>query len=154
MFSRSARAGRAIAIILSCAAFVGGFQATDAEGPRAAKAALFNARYDIAADLYRKELARNPGWGVGYYGLVRALLRSRLADEAFKAAQDGLHNAANTPGAEAAAGLASFRHGDLDQSERHFRAALKSDSKYPGALAGLASIYSPFPDLRPRAAFA
>jgi Tfp pilus assembly protein PilF len=51
-------------------------------------------------------------------------------------------NATNTLGAETAAGLASFRHGDLDQSERHFRAALKSDHKYAGALAGLASIYS------------
>jgi|SRR5215469_5139033 len=91
MFSSSARAGRAIAIILSCAAFVGAFQASDAEGPTAAKAALFNARYDIAADLYRKELARNPGWDDGYHGLVRALLRSHHADEAFKAAEDGLH---------------------------------------------------------------
>ena len=142
MFYRSARAGGAIAIILSFTAFVRAFQATEPEGPSAAQASLYTARYEIATDLYRKELAHNPAWSEGYYGLVRALLRSHHAEEAYKAAEEGMRNAPNTAGAETAAGLASFRRGDLEKAERHFRAALKLDPKYSGALAGLASIYS------------
>jgi len=142
MISASARLGGAIAIGLSFSTWLSPFQPSDPEGPAAAKAALYTARYPLAVDLYRKELARNPAWSDGYYGLVRALLRSHRPQEAYTAAEDALRNSPNTAGAETAAGMASFRKGNLAEAENHFHAALKLDTRYPGGLAGLASICS------------
>jgi predicted aspartyl protease len=141
MFPGLVRWSSAVAIVSSFVALAPAFQ-TGLSGPADAKAALYTARYPLAIQLYREELERNPAWSDGYYGLVRALLHAHRAQEAYQAAEDALRNCPNTAGVETAAGLTTFRHGDLEESERHFRAALKLDPKYPGALAGLASIYS------------
>lgn len=142
MSTASARLTGAIAIGLSFSTWLSPFQPADPDGPAAAKAALYTARYPLAVDLYRKELARNPAWSDGYYGLVRALLRSHRPQEAYSAAEDALRNNPNTPGGETAAGLASFRKGNLEEAENHFHAALKLDPRYPGGLVGFASICS------------
>lgn len=142
MFLAWVRLCRVIAISLSFAAGMSAFQPGQPDGPAAAKAALYSARFPLAVELYRQEIARNPAWSEGYYGLVRALLRSHHAHDAYVVAEDGLKNAPGTAPAEAAAGMTSFRQGELPKAENHFRAALKIDPRYPGALEGLASIYS------------
>ena len=45
-------------------------------------------------------------------------------------------------GAQTAAGLAMYRRGDLAKAEGHFRTALRIKPDYPGALMGLASVFS------------
>lgn len=128
-----------LALSLTCVAPA--FESHDA-GIAEARSALYAARYEQAIELYRKYLCQNPTAGDGYYGLVRALLRSHHSQDAFAAADEALRNAPGTAGAETAAGMADYRRGDLQKAEEHLRAALKVDSKYPGALMGLASIYS------------
>jgi tetratricopeptide (TPR) repeat protein len=107
-----------------------------------AKHELYAARYSSAADLYAKRISEAPGDGEAYYGLVRALLKAHRAEEAFAAADKGARLTPQTAATRTACGLAAFRHGDIAQAQTDFRDALKIDSNYPGALAGLASVYS------------
>jgi tetratricopeptide (TPR) repeat protein len=115
------------------------FQSSESDTAKQARAELFADRYDRAIDLYRKALATElpPD---GYSGLTRALLKAHKTKEAYAAAKEGLQREAQTPDAETAAGLALFRKGDIVQAEDHFRAAIKLDPRYCGALSGLAAI--------------
>jgi hypothetical protein len=85
MFPGLVRWTSAVAIVSSFVALAPAFQ-TGLSGPADAKAALYTARYPLAIQLYREELARNPAWSDGYYGLVRALLHAHRAQEAYQAA--------------------------------------------------------------------
>ncbi len=103
---------------------------------------LFAARYENAAALYRMLLAAQPSDGDAWYGLVRAELRAHHSHDAYKAADEALRASPGSPGAQTAAGMAMYRRGDLSTAEGDFRAALRINPNYPGALAGLASVYS------------
>jgi tetratricopeptide (TPR) repeat protein len=112
-------------------------------GPAAAPDAekeLFAARYDQAAELYSKLLRDDPAWAPGYYGLVRALIGAYRAHEAYAAADEGLQRAPAFAEAQAAAGLAAYRRGDLPRAEAYFRKARQIDPNYAYALSGLASV--------------
>src|SRR5262249_17465670 len=87
-------------------------------------------------------VSEQPADGDAWYGLVKSLLELRDSHQAYSAAEQALAKASQTPGAEAAAGLAEYRRGDLAKAETHFRAALKLNPEYPGALRGVASVYS------------
>jgi Flp pilus assembly protein TadD/predicted aspartyl protease len=118
-----------------------GFQ-SPAAGPLAeARAELFAARYQSAADSYRKLTAANPPNPEAYYGLVRSLLGAHRSADAYAAADQALQAAPQTAEAENAAGIATFRRGDLQKAELHFRAALKLKPNDPAALLGMAWIY-------------
>ena len=108
---------------------------------RSARQELFAARYDDAIELYRKALADKPT-GDDYYGITRALLRTHRSKEAYSTAAEALRRAAQTPGAQTAAGLAAFRKGDVAKAEEYYRAALKLDGSYAGALSGLAALHT------------
>jgi Flp pilus assembly protein TadD len=103
---------------------------------------LYAGRNDYAAVLFQKLVDQDPAQGEAYYGLVRALLRAHKPHDAYTAAAQGLQKAPQTAGVQAAAGMAAFRRGDVAEAEQYYRAAFKIDPKYPGALVGLASIYS------------
>jgi thioredoxin-like negative regulator of GroEL len=103
---------------------------------------LYAARFQNAAALYSRVLARDPAHVEAYYGLVRALITVHRNKEAYSVAGDALAKHPESAAVQASAGLAAYRHGDLPAAERHFRDALKLDPDYPGALKGLASIYS------------
>ncbi len=103
---------------------------------------LYAGRNDYAAVLFQKLVEQDPAQGDAYYGLVRALLRAHKPQDAYSAAAQGLQKAPQTAGAQAAAGSAAFRRGDVAEAEQYYRAALKIDPKNPGALVGLSSIYS------------
>jgi len=107
-----------------------------------ARKELFANRYSKAADLYSALVSREPENADAYYGLVRALLGAHRAPEAYRYADQALEHAPKSGSAENAAGLTSFRKGDLVRAEAHFRAALKLNSDDPAGLQGLASIYS------------
>jgi len=109
-----------------------------------ARKELFANRYAKAAELYAALVSREPGNPDAYYGVVRALLGSHRAPEAYTYAEQALERAPQSGGAENAAGLASFRKGDLARAEAHFRAALRLNLDDPAALQGLASVYSVF----------
>jgi len=74
--------------------------------------------------------------------LVRAEIAAHHSGKAYAVAEQALAKAPQTAGAETAAGLAMYRRGDLYKAESHFRAALAIKPDYPGALRGMASIYS------------
>jgi len=103
---------------------------------------LFAGHHQQAASQYTKLLAADPTVGDAWYGMVRSLLELHDSHQAYAAAEQAGVKAPQTSGAETAAGLAAYRRGDLAQSEEHFRRALKINPDYPGALRGLASIYS------------
>ncbi len=103
---------------------------------------LFAARYKEAVTLYRRLVERQPSEGQSWYGLVRAELGFHHSHEAYAAAEEALTRAPQSAGAQTAAGLAMYRRADLAKAEACYRAALKLDPDYPGALSGLASIYS------------
>ena len=94
---------------------------SDASGPAAAPEAekeLFAARYDQAAELYSKLRRDDPAWAPGYYGMVRALIGAYRAPEAYAAAAKGLEHAPESAEAQAAAGLAAYRRGNLTKAIR------------------------------------
>jgi tetratricopeptide (TPR) repeat protein len=134
------------AVFLAC--FVFSFPACafdDAESnPVGAEAQreLFAARYDKAVTLYTRLLTEQPPATDAWYGLVRAELGLRQSREAYAAAEEALRKAPQSAGAQTAAGLAMYRRGDLAKAEAHFRTALKIKPDYPGALVGLASVFS------------
>jgi tetratricopeptide (TPR) repeat protein len=113
----------------------------DPDQAREAQKELYAARYDRAAELYRKLLNADPDWAPGYPALVRALIESHRSADAYAAAEQALARAAGTPEAQTAAGLARFRRGEIAKAETHFKAALKLNPNHPGALAGMAAVY-------------
>lgn len=110
--------------------------------PVEARKELFAARYENAAKLYARLVMEQPGSGDAWYGLVRAQLEAHHPKEAYSAASDAIQKAPGTPGAQTAAGLAAWRKAEVPQAEQYFRAALKLNPDYPGALRGLATIYA------------
>jgi tetratricopeptide (TPR) repeat protein len=103
---------------------------------------LYAARYQTAAERYREVLKTDATGSGAYYGLVRALIADHRSREAYTAADEALRANPQTAATQTAAGLASFRRGDLAKAEEYLRAALKLDSGFAGALQGLASISS------------
>ena len=103
---------------------------------------LFAARYDKAVTLYTRLLTEQPAETDAWYGLVRAELGLRQSRDAYAAAEEALRKAPQSAGAQTAAGLAMYRRGDLAKAEGHFRAALRIKPDYPGALMGLASVFT------------
>jgi tetratricopeptide (TPR) repeat protein len=124
---------------LACLALSGPAGAFD--GMEARKE-LFAARYENAIALYSKVVAETPADGDAWYGLVRAHLGLHRSRDAYAAAEQALSKAPQSAGAQTAEGLAMYRRGDLAKAEAYFRAALKIDPNYPGALTGLASVDS------------
>jgi tetratricopeptide (TPR) repeat protein len=127
----------AAGLVLACFAFSTPAHASDNVE---AKKELFAARYENAAVLYSKVVAQQPADGDAWYGLVRADLGLHHSRDAYAAADQALSQAPQSAGAQTAAGLAMYRSGDLAKAETYFRAALKIDQNYPGALTGLASV--------------
>ena len=107
-----------------------------------ARRELFTGHSDFAAKLYARVVAAEPSSGDAWYGLVRSQLEGHHPKEAQASADDALKKAPGTPGAETAAGMADWRSGQLNDSIKHFGAALKLDPKYAGALAGMAVVES------------
>jgi hypothetical protein len=103
---------------------------------------LFAARYKSAAELYAKAIESDPAESAAYYGLVRALIADHRRQEATTAAEEALRRFPRTPATQTAAGLAAYRNGDLAKAQEYFHAALGLDPAYPGALQGMASIFS------------
>jgi len=99
-------------------------------------------RSGYAAILFQKLIDQDPAQGEPYYGLVRALVRDHKSHDAYTIAEQALQKAPQTASAQAAAGFAAFRRGDVTQAEQYYLAAIKIDPKNPGALVGLSSIYS------------
>ena len=128
--------------IVICASSAQAFQTAAPDLAAQAQRELYAGRNDYAAVLFQKLIDQDPAQGEAYDGAVRALLRAHRSHDAYTAAALGLQKAPQTAGAQAAAGSAAFRRGDVVQAEQYYRAALKIDPKNPGALVGLASIYS------------
>jgi Flp pilus assembly protein TadD len=124
-----------------CALPACAFQVSDLDLAQQARAELLACRYEHAVELYRQVLAQKPT-GDNYYGLTRALLRSHRAMEAYVAAEEGVKREPRSAGAQTAAGLATFRKGELAQAEDHFRTARELDATDCRAMSGLAAIYS------------
>lgn len=131
----------ACAFVLSVS-LVYGFQAPSPDLATQARSELYAARNDYAATLYQKLVEQDPARGDAYYGLVRALLRAHKAHDAYAAAAQGLEKAPQTSGAQVAAGMAAFRRGELGKAEDYYRTAYKINPKDPGALVGMASLFS------------
>ncbi|HEX5228200.1 MAG TPA: aspartyl protease family protein [Bryobacteraceae bacterium] len=134
-------------ILAICALVLPSFPLRAFQGPAPDLAAeaqreAYAGRNDYAATLFQKLVDQDPTRGDAYYGLVRALLKDHKSHEAYTAAAQGIQKAPQSSAAQAAAGLAAFRRGDVSQAEKFFQAAYKIDPKNPGALTGLASIYS------------
>jgi tetratricopeptide (TPR) repeat protein len=123
-----------VALALSC-------QALAFDEPDARKE-LFAARYENAVALYSKLLAEQPAETDAGYGLVRAELGLHQSREAYAAAEQALRKAPESAGAQTAAGLAMYRRGEVAKAEAYFRAALKINPNYPGALTEMASVYA------------
>ncbi len=128
--------------IVLCASLAQAFQATPPDLAAQARSELYAGRSDYAATLYQKLVDQDPTRGDAYYGLVRALLKAHKSHEAYAAATQGLEKAPQTSGAQVAAGMAAYRRGELAQAEQYYRAAYKIDPKDPGALVGMASLFS------------
>jgi Flp pilus assembly protein TadD len=116
--------------------------AGEADGLIEARTLLYTGHYPEAAAAYQKLVDQYPKSPEPYTGLVRALIKAHKAQQAYDAADLAIQNASDSAAGQTAAGLATYRKGDLPGAERFFRNALKIDSGYPDALAGLASIYS------------
>lgn len=131
-----------VCAIVLCVSSVQAFQTATPDLAVQAQRELYAARNDYAAILYQKLIDQDATQGEAYYGLVRALLKAHKSHEAYAAAELGLQKAPQTSGAQVAAGMAAFRHGDVEKAEEYFRAAFKINSKDTGALAGMASVFS------------
>jgi type II secretory pathway pseudopilin PulG len=92
---------RGCPIILLAAIGVGNAVA-QSDAAKEARAELFAARYERAAELYRQAIEHDAS-GDSYYGMVRALLKAHYNKEAYAAGEEALTRAAQTPGAETAA---------------------------------------------------
>ncbi len=131
----------ACAIVL-CASTAEAFDTPALDLAAQARSELYASRNDYAATLYQKLVDQDPTRGDAYYGLVRALLRAHKSHDAYTAAAQGLEKAPQTSGAQVAAGMAAYRRGELGKAEEYYRAAYKIDPKDPGALVGMASLFS------------
>src|SRR5579859_5977228 len=129
-------------VIVLCALSAQAFETAAPDLAAQAQKELYAARNEYAAILYQKLVEQEPTRGEAYYGLVRALLRAHKSRDAYTAAALGLEKAPQTAGAQIAAGMAAFRRGELSQAEQYYRAAYKIDPKNPGALVGMASLFS------------
>jgi tetratricopeptide (TPR) repeat protein len=118
--------------------------AMSADAPRIedARASLYARRYPAAVTMYQQILENDKTSGAAYYDLVRAFLAEHRIKEAYDAADRAIEHAANTAPGQTAAGLAAYRKGDIIEAERHFRTALKIEPQDPGAMRGLALIYT------------
>lgn len=85
--------------------------------------------YDYAAaeNLYRQAIAANPHSGEAHAGLIRTLLDEEKTAEARTAAQAAEQNASGSPAVQAALGDLSYRDGEVEEAEKHYRAALAKD---------------------------
>jgi tetratricopeptide (TPR) repeat protein len=129
----------------ACLAFASSavaFEAAATERLAEAQKELFADRFENASSLYSKLTEEQPELSDAWYGLVRAEIAAHHSGKAYAAAEQALAKAPQTAGAETAAGLAMFRSGNLSKAELHFRAALAINPEYPGALRGIAAIYS------------
>lgn len=133
-------AAGAACLAFACSAIA--FEGAASERLAEAQKELFADRFENASSLYSKLLEEQPEQSDAWYGLVRAEIAAHHSGTAYAAAEQALAKAPQTAGAETAAGLAMFRRGNLSKAELHFRAALAIKPAYPGALRGLASIYS------------
>jgi tetratricopeptide (TPR) repeat protein len=127
-------------IAFACSAMA--FEGVTSERLAEAQKELFADRFENASSLYSNLLEEQPELSDAWYGLVRAEIAAHHSAKAYSAAEQALAKAPQTAGAETAAGLAMFRRGNLSKAELHFRAALSINPDYPGALRGLASMYS------------
>src|SRR5579872_3907983 len=137
---RRGTAAAAACLAFGCSAIA--FEGSASERLSAAQQELFADRFDNASSLYSKLLEEQPEQSDAWYGLVRAEIAAHHSAKAYAAAEQALIKAPQSAGAETAAGLAMFRQGNLSKAEVHFRAALAIKGDYPGALRGLASMYS------------
>jgi len=133
-------AGGAAGLVFACSAIA--FETAAAERFAEAQRELFADRFENASSLFSKLVQEQPEQGDAWYGLVRAEIAAHHSAEAYAAAEQALTKAPQSAGAETAAGLGLYRKGDLTKAEAHFRAALAINPNYPGALRGLASLYS------------
>ena len=133
-------AAGAASLIFVCSAIA--YQDSLSERLTEAQKELFADRFENASSLYSKLVEEKPEQSEAWYGLVRAEIAAHHSAKAYTAADEALVKAPHTAGAETAAGLAMYRRGNLSNAELHFRAALAIQPDYPGALRGLASIYS------------
>lgn len=101
----------------------------------------FAARYDRAAEFYGRLLLGNPRDPEAHYGRVFSLIQAKRSKEAYQAAEEALRQVPQSAGAQAAAGIAAFRSGDMTGAETFFEAARKLDAQHPGALRGLAMVH-------------
>ncbi|HZU28532.1 MAG TPA: aspartyl protease family protein [Bryobacteraceae bacterium] len=129
-------------LILSVIAAAALAASVQAPSRASAQADLYAARWNHAAESYRQILAVDPAWAEGWDGLVRALLEAHRSGEAFVAADEAAHHAPGAAPVETALGRVAFRRGDITAAEREFRAALKADPNYAGALHGMAAIHA------------
>ena len=133
---------RPLLCCIICCATAGAFADALPNSPsQDAERELFAARYENAAKLY-SDLVKQPAETDAWYGLVRSQLALHHTREAFAAADLALIRTPQSAGAQTAAGLAMYRRGEINKAENYFRHALEINPRYPGALRGLASIYS------------
>ncbi len=131
-----------IVLLVILSALVGSAEPAVQNLSEDAKRELYAARYKKAADLYSRARAENPNQPELVYGLVRALLRDHRSQDAYAAAADALERNPKAAAVQTAAGLAAYRRGELSEAEKFFRSALQLNTDDPGALRGLASLYS------------
>jgi tetratricopeptide (TPR) repeat protein len=137
---RIVTAAAAACLAFACSAIA--FEGSASERLAEAQRELFADRFENASSLYSKLLEEQPEQSEAWYGLVRAEIAAHHSAKAYAAAEQALIKAPQSAGAETAAGLAMFRQGNLAKAELHLRAALAINPDYPGALRGLASMYS------------
>lgn len=83
----------------------------------------------------------DPHWAFGYDQLVRALLEAEHSKEAQRIADEAAQKVARTPEGQTALGRMAYRRGDITAADKFYRAALKLNPNYPGALRGLAALF-------------
>jgi len=143
LFSRSTSQNRCSALVLVLVwSITPGTAQTASPGLQEARKELFAAHYEKAVELYSSALHEDSSQVEAYYGLVRALLSAKRQEDAYKAADSALHISPQSAATQSAAGLAEYRRAEFAKAETYFRTALRIDSNYPGALAGLASVLS------------
>ncbi len=140
MYRQSLRLLTATCVISTLPYCSSALGAVTPEGAAEAQRALYSARYDRAIELYSNLLKQDPAWAAGYYGLVRALIEGERSREADEISKEGLRSLPDSAETQAAAGLVSYRQGDIVEAEKYFLKSRTLNPKYPGALEGLARI--------------
>ena len=132
-------AAGAACLTFACSAIA--FEATASERLAEAQSGTIRGPFRNASSLYSKLVEEQPEQSEAWYGLVQGRNSGPPFRQSIRGGRTGFGKAPATAGAETAAGLAMFRHGNLSKAELHFRTALAIKPDYPGALRGLASIY-------------